>query len=53
VSSDRTEAGIEIILVTKESDRLQISIGNEGNVYNAIVSNAQLSKPFRQEKPTA
>jgi iron complex outermembrane recepter protein len=53
VKIDRTEAGIEIILVTTESDRLQISIGNEGNVYNAIVSNAQLSKPFRQEKPTS
>jgi iron complex outermembrane recepter protein len=53
VKINPTEAGIEIILVTAQSDRLQISTSNEGNVYTAIVPNAQLSKPFRQEKPTA
>jgi iron complex outermembrane receptor protein len=53
VKINLTETGIEIILVTTQSDRLQISIGNEGNVSRAIVSNAQLTKPFRQENPTA
>ncbi|NJM90655.1 MAG: TonB-dependent receptor [Hydrococcus sp. RU_2_2] len=50
-----TETGIEIILVTTESENLEIKANTQGNAYMAELLNAQLKlpddKPFTQEKP--
>jgi iron complex outermembrane recepter protein len=50
-----TETGIEIILVTSESENLEIKTSTQGNAYIAEILNAQLKlpddKPFIQEKP--
>jgi iron complex outermembrane receptor protein len=52
-----TETGVEILLVTTNSDNLQISASSQGNSYIAEIPNAQLNlptgKPFRQAKPVA
>jgi iron complex outermembrane receptor protein len=48
--------GLEVILETPASDKLQSTIKSEGNTFSAVISNAQLRLPsgntFRADKPT-
>ncbi|WP_174710944.1 TonB-dependent siderophore receptor [Nostoc sp. TCL240-02] len=56
VKVNSTDKGIELILVTANSLKLQISPKTEGNSYIADIPNAKLqlrSGDFRQEKPVA
>jgi iron complex outermembrane recepter protein len=57
VKSQTTDKGIEVILETNQSDKLQLASKSEGNSYIADISNTQLRLPsgdtFRQEKPIA
>ncbi|AFY49088.1 TonB-dependent siderophore receptor [Nostoc sp. PCC 7524] len=57
VQLQTTEQGIEVILATNQSDKLQLTNKSEGNSYIVEIPNAQLSlssgDTFRQEKPTA
>jgi len=51
------DKGIEVILETNQSDKLQLTNKNEGNSYIVDIPNAQLrlssGDTFRQEQPTA
>ncbi|MEH1848750.1 MAG: TonB-dependent siderophore receptor [Nostoc sp.] len=54
VKVNTTDKGIELILITANSVKLQVSPKKEGNSYIADIPNAQLqlaSGDFRQEKP--
>lgn len=57
VNVQATDTGLEVILVTNQSDQLQLTNQSEGNSYIADIPNAQLSLPngdvVRQENPTA
>ncbi|HIK06864.1 MAG TPA: TonB-dependent siderophore receptor [Trichormus sp. M33_DOE_039] len=57
VRIDTTNQGIEVILETKQGEKLQIVNSSLGNSLIAEITNAQLSLPsgntFRQEKPFA
>lgn len=57
VKSQTTDTGIEVILETNQSDKLQLTNKSEGNSYIIDIPNSQLRLPsgdtFRQEKPTA
>ncbi|UKO96841.1 TonB-dependent receptor [Nostoc sp. UHCC 0870] len=52
-----TDKGLDIILETNQSDKLQSVVKSEGNNYIVDIPNTQLRLPngdiFRQEKPTA
>jgi hypothetical protein len=55
VKINPTDTGVEIILVTTESENLQITTNSEGNSYVVEIPNAQLNspdgQPFRAQKP--
>jgi len=55
VRLNATASGVEVILQTPISDKLQTTIKSEGNTFTAIIRNAQLRLPsgnaFRSEKP--
>ena len=57
VNLQATDTGIEVILVTNQSDKLQLTNLSEGNSYIVDLLNSQLSLPngdvVRQENPTA
>jgi iron complex outermembrane receptor protein len=57
VKLQATDKGIELILATNQSDKLQLANKSEGNSYIVEIPNAQVSlssgDTFRQEKPTA
>jgi iron complex outermembrane receptor protein len=57
VKSQATDTGIEVILETNQSDKLQLTNKSEGNSFIIDIPNSQLRLPsgntFRQEKPTA
>jgi len=57
VRLNSTANGVEVILETPSSDKLQTATQNEGNNFIADISNAQLrlttGDSFRQEKPVA
>jgi iron complex outermembrane receptor protein len=57
VRIDTTNQGIEVILETKQGEKLQVVNSSSGNSLIAEITNAQLSLPsgntFRQEKPFA
>ncbi|MEH1833302.1 MAG: TonB-dependent siderophore receptor [Nostoc sp.] len=56
VKVNATNKGIEVILVTPNSEKLFVSERTEGNSYVAEIKNAQLqlaSGNFRQQKPAA
>jgi iron complex outermembrane receptor protein len=57
VKSQATDTGIEVILETNQSDKLQLTNKSEGNSYIIDIPNSQLRLPsgntFRQEKPIA
>ncbi|MBE9005515.1 TonB-dependent receptor [Fortiea sp. LEGE XX443] len=52
-----TDKGLDVILETNQSDKLQPVVRSEGNNYIVDIPNTQLRLPsgetFRQEKPTA
>ncbi|MBW4642152.1 MAG: TonB-dependent siderophore receptor [Goleter apudmare HA4340-LM2] len=53
VKSQATDKGIEVILETNQSDKLQLTNKSEGNSYIIDIPNAQLrGEAFRQEKAT-
>ncbi|MEA5618332.1 TonB-dependent siderophore receptor [Cronbergia sp. UHCC 0137] len=56
VKSQTTDTGIEVILETNQSNKLQLTNKSEGNSYIIDIPNAQLrlstGDTFRQEKPT-
>ncbi|MDB9306914.1 MULTISPECIES: TonB-dependent receptor [Cyanophyceae] len=56
VNLQATDTGIEVILVTNQSDKLQLTNLSEGNSYIVDITNSQLSLPngdvVRQENPT-
>ncbi|WP_242045818.1 MULTISPECIES: TonB-dependent siderophore receptor [unclassified Calothrix] len=55
VRIETTDKGIEVILETKQGEKLQVANTSAGNSLIADITNAQLSLPsgntFRQEKP--
>jgi iron complex outermembrane receptor protein len=57
VKSQTTDTGIEVILETNQSDKLQLTNKSEGNSFIVDISNSQLrlssGNTFHQEKPTA
>ena len=57
VNLQATDTGLEVILVTNQSDELQLTDQSQGNSYIVDIPNAQLSLPngdvVRQENPTA
>ncbi|MEH2253086.1 TonB-dependent siderophore receptor [Nostoc sp.] len=57
VKVNTTDKGIELILVTANSNKLQVSPKTEGNSYIVDIPNAKLQLPsgesFRQSKPVA
>ncbi len=57
VNLQATDTGLEVILVTNQSDQLQLTNQSEGNNYIVDIPNAQLSLPngdvVSQENPTA
>ncbi|MBW4478455.1 MAG: TonB-dependent siderophore receptor [Tolypothrix brevis GSE-NOS-MK-07-07A] len=57
VRLNRTSSGLEILLETSTSDKLQTTIKNENNSFIADIPNAQLQltgdSSFRQDKPVA
>lgn len=57
VRLNSTANGLEVILETPTSDKLQTATQNEGNSFIADISNAQLrlttGESFRQEKPAS
>ncbi|WP_308410454.1 TonB-dependent receptor plug domain-containing protein [Fischerella muscicola] len=57
VRLNSTANGLEVILESPTSDKLQTTTGNEGNNFVADISNAQLrlttGESFRQEKPVS
>ncbi|WP_414550670.1 TonB-dependent siderophore receptor [Anabaena sp. CCY 0017] len=57
VNLQATDTGLEVILVTNQSDQLQLTNQSEGNSYIIDIPNAQLSLPngdvVSQENPTA
>ncbi|MBG1260508.1 AMIN domain-containing protein, partial [Nostoc commune] len=57
VRVNNTETGIEVILETKEGERLKLISRNEGNILITDISNSQLALPnakeFRSDNPVA
>ncbi|MCC5599901.1 TonB-dependent siderophore receptor [Nostoc favosum] len=57
VRVNNTETGIEVILETKEGERLKVISRNEGNILITDISNSQLALPnakeFRSDNPVA
>ncbi len=58
INLQATDTGLEVILVTNQSDQLQITNQSAGNSYVVDIPNSQLNLPsgetlFRQENPTS